>query len=262
MSWPFPLGCINRRRTFLGRQEGVSKVSIPTLFQKSGQALLDLLYPPKCVNCKTIEGWLCQNCIQNIAFIAPPICNRCGTPLAMPTSSCRQCRHNPLHHIDGIRAAAYFEDNPIRAAIHRLKYSNHRAAAAVLGNILADAVRRYHLLADVIVPVTLHPSRLRQRGYNQSDLLAAATGDLLGLPVNTSTLQRIRNTKSQMKLGADERHQNVANAFACRNTTLAGLRVLLIDDVCTTGSTLDACATALKQSGAASVWGLTLAKAH
>jgi ComF family protein len=175
---------------------------------------------------------------------------------------CGQCKNNPLQYVDGIRAASYFEDNPVRPAIHFLKYRDHKAVASVLGEILADAYRRYNLTANVVVPVPLHAARQRKRGYNQSELLATQLGHFLDLPVNTGTLQRIRKTKSQMQLNATERHQNVANAFACRNQELAEDTVLLIDDVCTTGSTLDACAGALKQSGVAFVWGLTLAKAQ
>jgi ComF family protein len=108
----------------------------------------------------------------------------------------------------------------------------------------------------------LHPSRFKERGYNQSELLAGQLGRLLDMPVNASTLQRVRNTKSQMQLGADERHKNVIDAFACKDKQMQNLRIILIDDVCTTGSTLDACAAALKESNVSSVWGLTLAKAR
>ncbi len=233
-----------------------------TLFQKSTQALLDILFPPSCVSCKTAGGWLCQSCLNNISFISPPICESCGTPMVSATSFCRQCRNNPLQYIDGIRTVSYFENNPIRPAIHSLKYNNHKAVASILGKFLVDTYQRYNLIVDVIIPVTLHPSRFRERGYNQSELLATQVGNILGLPINTTTLQRTRKTESQMQLGADKRRQNVANAFTCCNQELLGQAVLLIDDVCTTGSTLDACARALKQSGVASVWGLTLAKAY
>lgn len=233
-----------------------------THIQKSGQSLLDLLFPPRCVNCQATAGWLCQNCLSQIVFITPPICQRCGTPPASGASSCNQCQHNPLQYLDGIRSACYFEDNPIRPAIHLLKYRNHKAAAATLATILAQAYRRFELAVDVLMPVPLHPARLRERGYNQSELLAKALSYLLDLPVNSRALRRIRHTKSQMTLGFEERHQNVAEAFACDGFTGAGQTVLLIDDVCTTGSTLDACADALKKRGAAAVWGLTLAKAR
>ena len=132
----------------------------------------------------------------------------------------------------------------------------------ILSEILADAYHHYDLDADVLVPVPLHFSRVKERGYNQSELLANELGKLLGLPINNSTLQRIRKTKSQMRLGAEERHKNVIGAFACADKQLVNQKVLLIDDVCTTGSTLDACAAALKQAGVITVWGLTLAKAR
>lgn len=234
-----------------------------TFFQKSSRFLFDLLLPPHCVNCKTLTDWLCQDCLNRISFTTDPVCERCGTPLSTNGRfGCKQCQNNPLQFIDGIRAASYFEDNPIRPAIHFLKYRNHKAIASTLARILVDAFRRYNLSVDVIVPVPLHTSRLRERGYNQSELLAAEVGSFLNLPVDTDTLHRIRKTRSQMSLTASERHQNVVDAFSCRSNNLAGQTVLLIDDVCTTGTTLDACAAALKDSGALSVWGLTLAKAR
>jgi len=233
-----------------------------THIQKSGQSLLDLLFPPRCVNCQANDSWLCQNCLRQIVYISPPVCQRCGTPVASGVAICRQCQHNPLQYIDGIRSACYFEDNPIRPAIHLLKYRNHKAVASILATILAEAYRRFQLTVDVIMPVPLHSSRLRERGYNQSELLAKALSFLLDLPITSRALQRTRYTKSQMTLGFDERHQNVAEAFACESFAGTGQTVLLIDDVCTTGSTLDACADALKKKGVAAVWGLTLAKAR
>jgi ComF family protein len=233
------------------------------MLQKSSQFLLDLVFPPRCVNCQVANSWFCEKCQREISFIGGVVCERCGTPTPVAgAASCPQCKHNPLQFIDGIRSAAYFENNPIRPAIHFLKYRNHKAIAAILGQILVDACQKYGLEAHVVVPVPLHAGRLRERGYNQCDLLAREVGALLDLPVDTSSLQRIRHTKSQMKLGATERHQNVLDAFGCRGQALSGRTVLLIDDVCTTGSTLDACACALKQNGVISVWGITLAKAR
>jgi ComF family protein len=182
--------------------------------------------------------------------------------MVQSTSACRQCQNNPLQSLNGIRSAAQFEDNPIRPAIHFLKYRNHKAVASILAVLLAEAYRRYQLAADVLIPVPLHAARFRERGYNQCELLAKATGQILHKPVSTSVLYRTRATKSQMTLGVQERHQNVAEAFACNSAELSGQKVLLIDDVCTTGSTLDACADALKKSGVVAVWGLTLAKAR
>lgn len=233
-----------------------------THIQKSSQSLLDLLFPPRCVNCQAADSWLCQNCLSQIVFISPPICQRCGTPVAPGDPNCKQCHHNPLQYIDGIRSASYFEDSPIRPAIHLLKYRNHKAVASILATILAEAYRRFQLTVDVIMPVPLHPSRLRERGYNQSELLAKSLSYLLGLTLNSRALQRTRYTQSQMTLGFNERHQNVAEAFTCESFAGTGQTILLVDDVCTTGSTLDACADALKKMGVAAVWGLTLAKAR
>jgi ComF family protein len=166
-----------------------------------------------------------------------------------------------LNSIDCIRVAAYFDDNPLRSAIHHLKYRNNKAISSILGKILFDAYRRNKFSPDVIVPVPLHRARLGERGYNQSELLARELGTLTGLPLDTTTVQRRRNTASQMELGAQERHKNVAGAFACCNTQLVRQNVLIVDDVCTTGATLDECATALKNSGSISVEGLALARA-
>lgn len=228
---------------------------------KTGRFLFDLLYPPRCVNCQKTNEWLCPECLSNISFITPPVCQRCGIP-TYGSPHCVACKNNPAKYIGGIRSASFYEDNPIRPAIHCLKYGNHRAAVSALGRMLVDTYCVYQLEADVIVPVPLHASRLKERGYNQSELLAREVAAFLDLPLDTKTLQRVRNTKSQVELGTRERRQNVVDAFACGSDRLAGQRVLLIDDVCTTGSTLDACAAALKDRGVASVWGLTLARAR
>jgi ComF family protein len=114
---------------------------------------------------------------------------------------------------------------------------------------------------DVIVPVPLHPARLRRRGYNQAALLARELGRRVGLPVEERALQRVRATRSQMRLSAADRRRNVQGAFRCADGRVRGRRVLLLDDVCTTGATLEACADALRAGGAESVWALTLARA-
>ncbi len=232
------------------------------LITKISQSVLDLFLPPSCFNCGSESDWLCQSCYDQVAFITSNVCDLCGTPTNNKPLSCEQCNNNPLKYVDGIRVASYFEDNPIRVGIHRLKYRNHKAIAPSLSQILANTYTQHRLNCNVIVPVPLHPSRQKERGYNQSELLAKPLGEMLNLPVRTKTLQRTQKTKSQMTLGASERRENVANAFKCCDNQLSGLNVLLIDDVCTTGSTLDSCAVALKETGVKSVWGLTLAKAR
>ena len=124
---------------------------------------------------------------------------------------------------------------------------------------MADAWRDAGLSADLIVPVPLHPSRVAERGYNQSTLLADVLSPAVGVPMVEEVLVRQKATLPQVTLGRLERQQNVRGAFACRGD-VAGQRIVLIDDVCTTGATLEACAAALRSRGAASVWGFTLAR--
>jgi len=126
--------------------------------------------------------------------------------------------------------------------------------------MLVEAYQRYELSADVIIPVPLHPTRLNERGFNQSELLAKGLSRQLKLPFDTTSLQRTRATVAQVELNPQQRRENVQGAFNCTNKTLIGQHILLIDDVCTTSSTLEACALALKQAQAATVWGLTLAR--
>ena len=174
---------------------------------------------------------------------------------------CQWCLEHPSK-IDGIRAPYLFE-GPLREAVHRLKYRGWRVAAPVLGGLLAGYLERHKLLAQppgqVLVPVPLHPRRLRSRGYNQSHLLAKETGKLLDLPVRGDLLKRAKDSPPQVEArSSEQRRANVAGSF--KATGVEGLSILLVDDVATTGSTLMACADALKEAGAAGVWGLVLAR--
>jgi ComF family protein len=145
--------------------------------------------------------------------------------------------------------------------VHHLKYRNGRALALPLGSIMATWCDAHALRADVIVPVPLHPDRLRERGYNQAALLARELERRVGLPVRESVLSRVRYTRSQMELDAEARRRNVQGAFRCADGRVRGQHVLLVDDVCTTGATIAACADALRAGGAARVEALTLARA-
>jgi len=149
----------------------------------------------------------------------------------------------------------------IRQAIHELKYRNLRALVGLLAQLLNDYLASSPVSGEVLVPVPLHHKRLRERGYNQSQLLAQELGKLADLPVVDDCLVRQRHAPPQARTSTvGERQSNVADAFSCRDWGLEGKQVLLIDDVSTSGATLDACARALKQAGAASVWGLVLAR--
>lgn len=221
-------------------------------------SVLDLLFPPRCLVCGRVDSWLCAECTSRLPWITGPVCARCGLPLEH-AGLCARCRKEPLR-LSMIRSLMLFED-PLRAAIHRLKYRHGWQMARPLGALMAEYWQAHPLPADVVVPVPLHPARFLRRGYNQSALLAGELGRRVGLPLDESALQRVRATATQMRLKAAERRRNVAGAFRCADGRLRGRNVLLVDDVCTTGATLEACADALREAGAGDVWALTLARA-
>ena len=220
-------------------------------------ALLDLLFPPRCVVCRREGSYFCAACFASIEKINPPICQRCGRPLPFP--DCPYCKKSPMQ-IDGTRAVAFFEGN-LRAAIHAFKYQHRTELADLFGMMLNDYLLTFPLPMDTIIAVPLHADRARARGYNQALLLAHALGARQNLPVWEDALTRTRATQSQTELDAAGRRQNVYAAFAATER-VRGARVLLIDDVCTTGATMDACGAALYARGAKSVWGLAIARAR
>jgi ComF family protein len=205
-------------------------------------ALWNLLFPTRCVGCGASGHWLCPACIDQILFFEPP------WPQIV----------DEVLPLQDVRSAAHLW-GPLRQAIHSFKYEGLRALAGILGEILYDCWDAAPWPVDIIVPVPLHPGRLRERGYNQSALLAKELSRHSGLPVVDGVLLRIMPTRPQVGLDAVERAENVRDAFRCRNQSIGGLRVLVVDDVLTTGATLRACGQALLQGNARSVWGLTLA---
>ncbi len=220
---------------------------------------LDLFFPPRCDGCHRTGVWLCDDCLSQVPRLTPPFCERCGDKVESG-KLCARCRTSPLH-IESIRSVVYFE-GVLRHAMHQLKYRGRTVLAESLGGLMADYWTQHPIPIDVVVPVPLHATRLRERGYNQAGLLAREMARQAGLTLDERTLVRHRSTVSQVDLNAEQRRENVHAAFTCSGPALAGMRVLVIDDVCTTGSTLDACAVALKEGGATSVHALTLARAR
>lgn len=188
----------------------------------------------------------------------PPLCPRCGKP--QPSGRlCSGCTGRQWA-IDGIRSPFRF-GGLIREAIHQLKYQNLRVLALSLARLLSDYYITDPVPGEILVPVPLHQKRMKERGYNQASLLAKELGSLTRVPLVEDCLVRKQYTPSQTKTRmVEERWSNVAHAFTCRDGRLQGKQVLLIDDVCTSGATLNACAAALKEAGATSVWGLVLAQ--
>ncbi len=230
---------------------------LPQVAKLKGIAL-DLLFPKRCVGCGKEGDFICYSCRSSLPRIMPPMCPRCGRP--QPSGIlCPNCV-SWRAEIDGIRSPFRF-DGVMRQAIHQLKYRNLRALAAPLARLLNDYLTTNPVPGEVLVPVPLHRKRLRERGYNQSSLLARELGKLVNLPVVDDCLTRERHAPPQARTATvGERQSNVANAFVGRDQRLRGRQVLLIDDVSTSGATLNACAIALKTAGATSVWGLVLAR--
>jgi len=225
---------------------------------KVRNALLDAVLPPRCGGCSQYGSLWCAACQAQVQPVRDPVCTHCGRP-QRDAALCPQCRHSPLE-IDGIRSAVMFE-GPLREAIHHLKYSGRTSLAEPLGAYLEARWRIASLPADLIVPVPLHAARQRERGYNQSALLAIPLSRASKLPVIEPALTRVKATTPQVTLNAAERKANVCAAFEARCDLVRGRRVLLVDDVCTTGATLESSSIALRQAGATSVWALTLARA-
>jgi ComF family protein len=226
-----------------------------------GQQALDLLFPPQCVGCKRSGSVLCSACMATFQKMPQAICPRCGHPLEA-TRACSQCRYHMLG-LSGLRAACIYQGS-LRSCIHMLKYEGNKRLAAPLGQVLVQAYYYYGLRADVLVPVPLHHERERQRGYNHAALLAEACSLIIKVPVRLDIAARHKATQAQVDLAASERRQNVAGAFHCTpafaSGALHGCSILLIDDVSTTGATLEACAAPLFAAGAKAVWGLVLAR--
>ncbi len=229
--------------------------------QRLLQRGLDLLFPQRCAICASYGHALCPACQASIRLPAPPYCELCSRQLSTP-GICQQCLSWPLK-LSGLRAVGTYE-GPLRTCIHALKYNGQTRLAEPLGALLASKYSASGLRADIIIPVPLHGERQQQRGYNQSALLAQHCARQIDVPVRENILIRRRATSAQVGLAVQERQQNVAGAFACSPTftgsALSQRRVLLIDDVCATGATLEACSGPLFAAGAREVWALVLAR--
>ena len=233
-------------------------VALSLLSGQLQEVVIDFFYPRHCVGCGRVGSFLCLDCTKSLPRILPPVCQKCGRP-EVAGNFCPAC-WSAHSAVDSIRSPFRF-DGVIRKAIHSFKYGNLRAICTDLSRLMFDYFQASELICDVVVPVPLHPRRLRQRGYNQSALLAREFSKLAHIKVDEDCLRRSKNSVPQTKTETvEERKANTIDAFVCQNEKLGTKRVLLIDDVCTSGATLDACAVALKVNGVESVCGLTLAR--
>lgn len=227
----------------------------------------DLVLPPACPVCRTrtgSPGGLCADCWGKLRFLERPWCERLGTPLPVdlgPGILSAAAIANPPA-FDRARSAVAYE-GPVPDLVQALKYADRTDLAPMLGAWMARAAHELVSGADLLLPVPLHWTRLAGRRFNQAALLARAVGRITGLPVRTELIVRARRTPPQVGLGRDDRADNMRGAFAVpdrRKGEIAGRRLILVDDVLTTGATLEAAARTLKKAGAAAVDVLTLAR--
>ena len=226
------------------------------------EAGLGFLYPPVCQFCKTNrataqEGYVCSDCWTQVRFIRAPFCDRCGLPFngaITTTFVCTNCQYLKLYF--SFARSAVVAKTLVLEAIHRYKYSH----ALWFENFLADLLIREAASAlrgqgwDFIVPVPLHPLKRREREFNQAELLANRLGTATNIPVNTQLIQRTSATLTQTRLTREQRATNMKDAFIVRkNARLAGQKIVILDDVFTTGATTNACAKALRAAGAGDV---------
>lgn len=240
---------------------------MPALVLRPVLALVSLLYPASCASCGASIGdaaQLCDRCAQELPWLRAPFCARCSQPFAGALSDsfvCANCDDRVLHFESAI--SAYRSRGVVRRVLHDFKYNGHRHLRHLLGRWLVETLDDPRLAGrrfDCIVPVPLHPRRKRERGFNQAELLAAALARASSVPVRCA-LKRIRYTTTQTQFDRDERQENLAGAFRLRRgEAVRDLRIMLVDDVLTTGSTLSECAWVLKRNGALSVHAATAAR--
>ena len=219
----------------------------------------DVIFPPRCLSCRRFGNWGWANCRSQIALIATPICYKCAR-LSPQFKVCRNCR--PSYGVGHLLVCGYWQ-NPLKQLVYGLKYYRARPLAQHLSGLLIKTVLPFADEIDLIVPVPLHRRKLWDRGFNQAELLAREVSKELHKPL-VFPLSRRRFTRPQWGLGKRERQTNLAAAFTIKPALIpqiAGRNILLVDDIVTTGATLNECSAALMKNGARAVWGLVLARA-
>jgi len=233
------------------------------------KGLVDLLFPPRCLSCHDLlisaeDCGFCPGCQKRITFLAPPFCSICGFPLVADAEEnlCIRCSASPPP-FEICRSVGRYE-TVLLEAIHALKYRREIPTGIVLGRLLASCARAYLPVEDYdrVIAVPLHKKRLRERGFNQSLILAREMARDFSLTLDFQSLRRSIPTHPQIALGRKEREANVQGAFeVVRKGEIADSRILRVDDVYTTGSTVRECARVLLEGGAKSVAVATVARA-
>lgn len=230
-----------------------------SVLRKIKNMIEELLFPRRCPVCDEVlpvlavretSRFICPACRKKVERVKEPVCKKCGKPIGEERKeNCADCERKKHEFVQGKAVFAY--KGPIKESLYRFKYGNRREYA----DFYAQETLRYYekWITDrkiqVIIPIPLHKSRQRRRGYNQAELFAKILGERMGIPVRTDLLIREKNTVPQKELSETERKNNLKNAFKITENIVQLTYILLVDDIYTTGSTLDAAAHTLRQAG-------------
>ena len=242
-------------------------MDIKNLKFKIKNYLLDILFPPYCINCgHENNSWLCFSCAKKIVPVVSQVCPVCEklSPAGAYHLKCKKGKY-----LKGILSSAYFEEGPIREMIHNLKYNGLTSMVELLVDLMAKALTKnfqFQILNFqsnsnfIITYVPLHWLRQAGRGYNQSELLARAIGEKIGIDV-CPLLSKTKSTKRQVKLRGNARRKNLQDVFSLKSdVSIKNKKIIIVDDITTTGSTLNECAAVLKKAGAKEIWGLVVSR--
>ncbi|MHB9155362.1 MAG: ComF family protein [Endomicrobiales bacterium] len=228
---------------------------------------LGFFFPVTCAACGAVlpaGDWyrVCARCRGSLPLIAGLQCRKCGLPLPDGGAHCHDCRKAPARHFESIRSCAEYR-GAMKDLIHKFKFRNRDYLGRFLGSMLVELVEKqpYRDAIECVLPVPMHRVKRYLRGYNQAELLAEKVAEHLGRPLLRKVLVRKRYTTAQYRLSRAERSENLRDAFLVRDAgPVRGKKLLLIDDICTTGETIERCAAVLRRAGARKVYGLTLAR--
>lgn len=229
-------------------------------FKMASSFLLNLLFPMECLGCGKEDIWVCRECFQKLPLDLQEICPACRE-YSLNGELCLGCRRTRFY-LDGLTAASFYDHFLVKTIIINLKFNYLEELSEVLAQLMWRALRFRGIFLEenwFLSPVPLHPKRQRERGFNQAELLCRHLSRLSGLPWQT-VLSRKSWTPPQAKLRAADRRENLKNVFACQKNKVKGKKILLVDDVFTTGTTLNESAKVLKAAGAKEVWGLVAAR--
>lgn len=218
---------------------------------------MDWLYPPVCCSCGRIGKLICEQCFSSIELTNQLNCIRCGEPISTG-GLCVRCK-NQAPHFAKLKSLGYYS-GPLRDAVISLKYQRNIGLGDFFSSPLSDIVLKEKWKIELITAIPLNSKRKRERGYNQAEILARPIARRLYIPFSSQLVQRVKSTTSQVGLNLKQRRLNMKDAFEGNPELVKNKTILVVDDVATTGATLDACAKALKEAGCQEVFCLTLAK--